>query len=391
MSSRLVARLAVSALVLVALAALGVTAYVQVLRPARSGPVATAATPTPSSIEVVDHGTPPPGRPVVYVATAARPSWLQAVDWNGSVVGTVKLPDVLGGKIYSQGTALDAIKGSPDGSEIRVGDSVYDQSGHLVGGLPADRVSSTWADDSHRLCGIRSQAGATGQSTPVLTLDEPGKPSRDIVQLPATQPGDSGFAATSCSPTHDRAIVSIGVGVSPTEWWLVRLSDGALLHHEQPGRGRYMSMVSSADARLTAASATAGPGEAPSSVVQNAVDGTTVTSFPTSEVLAFSDDARQVLVFQGPLNTGTYQVVGLADPNPVWSRSGPSYFVAGAVEPGGQAFVMALAHRSPSAGAAPCQDVAAVGCTQEGPLNLVLIVRGDGGEVVIGDSLIPGW
>jgi hypothetical protein len=393
----------VGVLVLAAGAVVGVGIFV-VRQPSPPSPSAAVASPGPSASArssaitdgtdsgIRDHGTPPPGLPVVYVAYPEKPSWLNAISWNGRVVGTVKLPDNAGARIYDQGTILGGIRASSDGSRIRVDDAVYDQAGSLVGTLGGKGSDAVWADDNRRLCGVRYETNAsTEMTTPILWLVEPGKQSRDVARLTtARYAGDAGFEVSSCAAGRDRVVVTFGVGISRSQWWLYRVSDGRLLHHEALASGHYISVVTSSDATLTAANAAIGPGAAPSTLVQRTIDGATVAQFPGGEVLSFSGDGKRLMVFHGPQDIPTYEVRGISDPAQRWRYGGPDYLAAGTVEPGGQGFAIALAHRGPQL--APCQDLTGRNCPQsQSALDSVVIVQPDGSEVDLGTGLIPGW
>ncbi|MDP9325737.1 MAG: hypothetical protein M3O87_04275 [Candidatus Dormibacteraeota bacterium] len=338
-----------------------------------------------------DHGPPPPGLPVVYVAYPEKPSWLQAVAWDGRAVGTVKLPDAVGPRIYEQGTIINGVKASPDGSQIRVDDSVYDQAGRLLGRLASGSSSVVWGDDNRHLCGIRYETDASsGLVTAVLWLVEPGTPPRDVIRFAPVQAGNVSYDVGSCAPGRDRVLIAFGAGIARTQWWLYRLSDGRLLHHEMLGSGHYISVATSSDATLIAANAAIGPGAAPTTLVQRTADGITLATFPGGEVLAFSGDSQRLIVFHGPQDTPTYEVREINDPAQKWTYGGPDYLAAGTVEPGGQGFAIALAHRGPQL--APCQDLTGRNCPQsQSALDSVLIVQPDGSEVDLGSGLIPGW
>ncbi|MGB2939829.1 MAG: hypothetical protein WBD38_05975 [Candidatus Dormiibacterota bacterium] len=388
----------VGILAVAAAAVIGVAIY-EVRHPSPSTPTATMQTPSPSGAVVIggtdnairDHGAPPAGLPVVYVAYPERPSWLQAIGWDGRVVGTVKLPDAVGPRIYNQGTILNGIKASPDGSRIRVDDTVYDQAGGLIGTVGAGSSTADWGDDNRHLCGIRYETNAaSGLVTPVLWLVEPGKQPRDLVRFTAAPGGNVAYDVSTCAPGRDRVLVTYGVGLSRSQWWLYRLSDGRLLHHEALASGEYLSVVTSADATLTAANAAMGAGGVSSTVVQRTVDGTTVAEFAGGEVLAFSGDGKRLMVFHGPQDIPTYEVRGISDPVQTWRYGGPDYLAAGTMEPGGQGFAIALAQRGPQL--VPCQDLTGRNCPQsQSALDSVVIVQPDGSEVDLGTGLIPGW
>ncbi|MDP9326422.1 MAG: hypothetical protein M3O87_07805 [Candidatus Dormibacteraeota bacterium] len=387
----------IGVLTLAAGAVVGVAILV-VRQPSPAAPTATVQSPSPANSPpgneadsgIRDHGAPPVGTPVVYVAYPEKPWWLHAVAWDGRIVGTVKLPEAVGPSIYHQGTILNAVKASPDGSLVRVQGSVYDQGGRLVGTLGENSASAAWGDDNRLICGMRYETdSSSGLITPVLWLAEPGKPSRNIVHFNPAPAGDAAYEVDSCAPSRDRALVTVA-GISRSQWWLYRLSDGRLLQHQALESDHYLSVVSSADATLTAANAAFGPGAAPSTLVQRTADGTTVAEFPGGQVLAFSGDSRRLMLFHGPEDMPTYEVRGLTDPAQTWRYGGPDYLAAGITEPGGQGFALALVHREPQL--APCQDLTGRNCPQsQSALDAVVIVQPDGSEVYLGDGLIPGW
>jgi hypothetical protein len=393
--------LAFMAVLTLAGGAVAATAVLVISRPGSTN-VGADATPTPSPTPspnalraaddsgIGDHGPPPAGLPVVYVAYPERPWWLMAVSWDGRVVGTVKLPEAVGPRVYSQGTISGAVRTSPDGSLIRVDDAVYDQSGRLAGTLGDRGGASIWGDDNRHLCGIRA-GGATTSTGPrdTVWIGEPGAPARNVITLDAQPGGGGGYALQACSPRLDQAIVTAGVGPSRREWWLYRLADGALLHHQALDAGQTISVAASQDGSLIAINAGRAPATSTTEVRRTA-DGTAVVSLSGGQALAFSGDDKRLVLFHGPQDVPTYDVVTIATRAQEWHYGGPDYLAAATAEPGGQGFALAMAHRGPQL--VPCQDLTGRNCPQsQSALDAVLVVRPDGAEVALGDGLIPAW
>jgi hypothetical protein len=171
----------------------------------------------------------PPGVSVVYVQDPNDVGHLHGVDWSGRASGELRLTGPVD-------TA--AVRPSPDGSRLAVGDVVFDSSGHRIGtvGVPTVKEQAMWADDSRHLCGILDPSGSIMTGTgEVLEYLTPGALPRRVTTIGAIG-GQQGSSLVACSAAADRAIVAHSVIDHVDEVLVIRLSTGEELARHAYGQ-----------------------------------------------------------------------------------------------------------------------------------------------------------
>jgi hypothetical protein len=337
---------------------------------------ATTPVGEPTASPAADYGPPPAGVPLLYVHDPKHPTWLIGYDWTGQPRGTVKLSD-----------AQPNIGMAPDGQSFAIGLDAkggnwqfLDRLGQPVAApstLPG-AYSTLWADDNQHVCSMTFD-----QQTLDYTLwtAVPGQPIKRVMVV-AHDPsvGQTGVSLAACSFKNDLAIAVRTTISSPTETWIVRLSDGKVIAHNTYA-GALANVVASTDGAYTAenssvSSGQTGPG-ATSTVIRHVSDGSVVATLdPTIAVLGFSGDDSMVLVTRvpwvGPLtHLAVFDVAG----HEVWSDDGTATYGGFVAMPGGRDF--ALTYRSPTA--------------QAPEPTTIFIVHGDGSVTKFPGAYEPTW
>ena len=329
---------------------------------------ATTAVSSSSAPPVTDdYGAPSRGVPLIYVADPSHAGWYIGVDWTGKPRATVKLaqplvpPQILVQAPDGSAFVIPGFKGQPSSGFLdRLGNPIADQT------AATDRVM--WADDSARICTLSFSTGPHGQW--LLGLKTPGSPA---AEHPVALDPDivlSGIIAVefaSCSPENDRAILVYSYFGRPTELYVVRISDGAILLHQTHPANVLAGITASVDGTLIAEDSSkssgyiAGP-TAPHTTVRRVTDGSVVAQLdPSLDVLAFSRDDSLALVSTSPLAAGTatnLALVRLADGKVLWHRGGSEEWGGQWIRPDGNDIAFQL---GPPQGPAP------------GPIDLVIV------------------
>lgn len=343
----------------------------------RAAAPAVVASPSPVA---VDYGSPPSSVPLLWVQDPNHPGWLIGFDWTGKPRGTVKLSQPL--------AQFDRLSQAPDGSAFG-----YDASGkggfHLFLdrlGNPSPNPGSTinyqyesWADDSRHVCTL-DYLGRHWN----LGLGLPGaapNPVNVIALDPAlAQTGIFAFSFAACSARNDRAVIAYSYAGRPTEYFVVRISDGAILQQRTYPTDQVANVTASIDASMIAENSGKSVGQlapaAASTVIRRASDLSVITTLdPSVGVLAFSGDDSSVLVSTAPLIAGQPAMLEVLDPQTgrvIWHGEGTSALSAFAVQPAGNAFAVALSNGNPPA--------------------TILIVYGDGSKPAkLPGLFIPSW
>ena len=165
----------------------------------------------------------------MYVRDESDAGLLHGVDWSGRVSGRLRL---------SGSVDTAAIRPSPDGSRIAVGDVVFGSSGTRIGtvGVPTAKSQAIWADDSQHLCGLLDPSGNVVDGTrEVLEYLTPGAPPRPVTNVGAIG-GQQGSSLVACSAVSDQVIVEHAVIDHLDEVLVIRLSTGEVLATHQYGQ-----------------------------------------------------------------------------------------------------------------------------------------------------------
>jgi hypothetical protein len=304
--------------------------------------VPAAATPSPPSSVGVDYGPPPPNVPLVWVQDPNHTGWLIGFDWTGKPRGTAKVPQQVG--------QFDRLSPAPDGSAFGYEPNgkggfhlFFDQLGNAIGsaGSSVFYQSEMWADDSRHLCTLDAQTGNLGLMVPGSAPN----PVNPVALDPAlARSGIIAFSFAACSARNDRAVITYSYTGRPTAFWVVRISDGAILQQRTYPPDQVENVTASMDGSLIAENSGA-------TVIRRASDLSVITRLdPTLRVLAFSGDDSSVLVSTPPQGAGlpaNQEVLDLQTGRLIWSGEGTSKVSAFAVQPGGNAFALALTSANP--------------------------------------------
>ena len=362
----------------------------------RFHPRASVPAATPNASPVADYGPPPAGVPLLYVNDPSHKSWLIGFDWTGMPRGTVKLgPAVDGGQYVGM---------APDGQTFQVsptakgGSGVFlDRLGQLVPALGStgNYSGGVWADDNRHFCSV-SFDQQTYEWTLVTQL--PGEGQKQVAVIARdTEIGQNGISVAACSYQNDQAILVRTVISSPSELWVMKLSNGAILSHRAlPGLSA-TNIVASGDSTLMAVNSTIQPTSQPTAIVRVS-DGTSVATLDaTMSVLAFSGDDSLVLVTTGGWinNQPTHlALVNLRSGQILWRYNGTESLESFVAQPGGTGFAVALKAHNSQAAPTPCPSGSGTAtCTfsPNDPLRDVVIVHGDGISTAIPGRYATAW
>jgi hypothetical protein len=319
-------------------------------RAPRSAAPVVAASPSPVA---VDYGPPPPGVPLVWVKDPNQTGWLIGFDWTGKPRGTVKISQPIG--------QYDRFSQAPDGSAFGI-----EPNGKGGYGIFLDRLGNEipnqdstvryqdamWADDNLHVCTLGSSGGLDSQWRIGLKLPGAAANPLSVVALDSLnlRSGIIAISFAACSARNDRAVLAYSYTGRPTEFWVVRISDGTILSHRSYAAGELANVVVSADASLMAENSDRSTGQvapaAPSTVIRRASDLSVMTTLnPYIGVLAFSGDNSSALVTTAPLIVGQpamLEVLDLQSGRVMWTGEGTSGLGSFAVQPAGNAFALAL-------------------------------------------------
>ncbi|TMD34141.1 MAG: hypothetical protein E6I89_16405 [Chloroflexi bacterium] len=303
-----------------------------------------AAHPTPSPI--ADYGPPPAGVPLFYAGDPKHPGWYIGFDWNGVPQGTIKLAQPIDGRLSQ----------APDGSSFAystIGKGGYqqflDRLGQATASEPAAHyVSEMWADDSQHMCTLDD---FKGQWT--LGIKRPGEAptlsSTVAIDPSIARSGILAIELRSCSLPVDRAVLVYNYGGRPTEVWVVRISNGAILYHQSHAANTLADIVASHDSILIAESSNQSTGylmggTAPNTTIRSVASNSPMLILdPTYDVVAFSHDNSLVLVTTTPWASGIkthLAAIEIATGRVVWRYDGDQELAGVFTEPTGAAFAV---------------------------------------------------
>jgi len=328
---------------------------------------------------LADYGPPPAGVPLLYVHDPNNPLWLIGYDWSGTPRGTVKLPGPLG--------AGESIDMAPDGQQFQVkggkgGSGIFlDRLGQQLPGAPqpVGFAGAIWADDSRHLC---STSLNPQNNVWFLSWQLPTQAAQlwAIAQDPNV--GQTAINVVACSFTNNVAILVRTTIASPSEIWVVRLSDGKVLSHHTYKANLLANVFASRDGAYIAENPAAlepnaTPGNAAVIRIRRVSDWTQVATVGASMVFGFSGDDSLVLL-DNPQAGHPFilSVENWASGSALWNDQGTAVGVAIVVEPGGRDFALAL-----------------FDATDAGPdpMATILIVHGDGSVTKFPRLYEPAW
>jgi len=309
-----------------------------------------------------EPGAPPAGTPVIWYSLSspwqglADPQRLVAIDWMGTLVGTM---------YQTPATAQ-----SPDGSILATRDGVYfDRTGAVATIASASSYyNAQLADDNRSLCEIR-QSGASGGDESVF-IGRIGGPARRVAQGGVIG-ARSGIVILACSVLNDRVVVG-DIGMSGmTGVRVLTLSTGRLLF-QRAYSGPPTSVISSHDGKYLAEQTTTydtqGQPLPGVSLIRRTIDGQVIAHISAQRVVRFSWDGIRVVttpVFQGPGPTDV-EVVDWKTGKIVWRVPGGP-----ATSGGGTVFAMAQPN-------GPKIAIAVATQAQSGDVNQLWLVAADG-------------
>ena len=296
---------------------------------------------------MTDYGPPPAGVSLVYIPDPRHDGWYVGVDWTGKPRATVKLAQPV--------TPPETLVQAPDGSAFMIppfkvsGGAFLDRLGTPIadpGIQQDDRMM--WADDSTRVCTLNASfaAGALNGRWR-LGLRTPGSNAvAHPVALDTTtwSVGIIAIDLAACSARNDRAVLDYNWLGRPTDVYVARLSDGAVLLHQRQPAGALAGITASEDASLIAENSSKSIGAlqvtpAPYTAVRRVANGATVAELdPSYGVIAFSSDDALALVSTTPIAAGVptnLALVRLADGAVLWHRQGALDFAGARVRPDG--------------------------------------------------------
>jgi hypothetical protein len=116
--------------------------------------------------------------------------------------------------------------------------------------------------------------------------------------------GQTGLRVAACSVSNDQAILVRTTIASPTEMWVVRVSDGTVLSHNTLSES-IANVVASRDGTLIAENSTKSGGQVgpttPNTIIRRVSDRSVVATLdPLLGVLAFGSNGSSVLVTTSP-------------------------------------------------------------------------------------------
>jgi WD40 repeat protein len=318
--------------------------------------------------------------PLLYVHDPNNRSWLTGYDWSGQPRATVKLDPALG-----------AVGMAPDGQSFAVGFGAKGGTGEIldrlgqpvqgVGGAIPGSALPMWADDNQHICGMQFDGAGTWT---LITLSPGNAVKPGIVIARDPNVGQTVVSLVSCSFRNDQAILVRISNASPSEIWVVRISDGKIISHDTYSNSAELAnVVGSRDGLLVAENSTKSNGQlmaptAPSTIIRRVADRSVVATLdPSMGVLAFNTDDSLVLVTTTPWVGGQptqLAVIDLRSGQALWNYNGPDMFGSSLAQPGGRDFALVL--RKPGAA---------------DPLTDLVIVHADGTATDFPRRYEPTW
>ena len=296
-----------------------------------------------------EPGAPPKNIPLIWYATSnpsSNPSAtpphdpnlpyrLVALDWNGTLVGT----------LYATTPASQA----PDGTRLFLGTGYADQAGTPLAAATGTKGGPGFSDDSRHVCAMRTASGAefggnVNDQASWLFAGPIGASLHRIGQAGQIVGDQSGARILACSYLSDRAVVVVDGSMSATNVTVMALSTGARLYQHQYTSGAVASsVVASHDGRYLAEQTMSTDAQGhqvyPDTLIRRTSDGAVVARLPGQAVRAFSWDGSRVITMPGlgAADTHELRLVDWQRGQILWRQAEPP-----GVMPG-YAFVYALA------------------------------------------------
>ena len=320
----------------------------------RFHPRAVVPAATPNASPLADYGPPPAGVSLIYVQDLRHPGWLIGFDWTGMPRGTVKLAQPI--------DQFARLSQSPEGSGFafappaakggftqfldRLGNPVPNQDSTLR------YQDQMWADDSVHMCTLGYSGGLNSQWEIGLRLPGAAPSPLSVVALDSQnlQSGVIAVTFAACSARNDRAVIAYSYFERPTEFWVIRISDGTILSHRTYPADDLVNVTVSSDASLIAENSGKSTGQvapaAASTVIRRATDMSVVSTLdPTIGVLGFNSDNSLALVTLSPWASGVVTdlaVIDVQNGKTIWRSKQNEEFAGFLAEPNGRDLAVML-------------------------------------------------
>jgi hypothetical protein len=302
-----------------------------------------------------EPGAPPKNIPLIWYATSnpysSRPPdpnpvyRLVALDWNGTVVGS----------LYTTTMASQA----PDGTRLYLGAGYADQTGTILAPPLGLKGGPGFADDSRHVCDMRNanggDFGAVEPQASWLFTGPIGGPLRRVGQAGQVG-GQSGPRILACSYQNDRAVVAQDVIAWTSEVRVFALSTGALVYqHQYPSGQVASSVVASHDGRYLAEQPVSTNAQGlqvyGETLIRRTSDGTVVARLAGQAVVAFSWDGSRVITkpAYGSVDNREVRLVDWLHGQTLWRLAEPAgvspdqAYVFALARPGGTDFMIGVA------------------------------------------------
>jgi hypothetical protein len=218
-----------------------------------------------------------------------------------------------------------------------------------------------------------------------------------VARFPLPNVGQGGLSTAACSFKSNRALVYATAVRWPTDWWLVQLTDGAIIRQKTFPSEYLRNVVGSDDAAFIAENSsqfTPDPGRsAPYTVIRSTADGAEVGRLTeyVVDVGGFSGDGSLVLAHgkQDLYQTGPARIIEWRTGRVLWTGPDGRQLNRIRALPGGRDFALAFSappHLIPP-GCGPtiaCQQIV-------DPLQDIVIVHRDGSATNVPGRYLPIW
>ncbi len=299
-----------------------------------------------------EPGAPPKNIPLIWYGTSSRPSTpedaarpyrMVALDWNGTLVGT----------LYTTGPAAQA----PDGTRLFVGTGYVDQAGTVLAPALGPKGGPGFADDSRHVCAMGTAPGSvpSGNGEPAwLFTGQLGSVLHRVAQF-GTYGGQSGPRIVACSYQNDRGAIVQEVIAWTSEVRVFALSTGLLLYQHQYPSGQVDSLlVASHDGRYLAEQTMTTDAQGRvygDTLIRRTSDGTVVARLAGQHVVAFSWDGSRVITMpaHGSVDNREVRLVDWQHGQVLWRLAEPAgiapdlAYVSTLARPGGMDFMVGVA------------------------------------------------
>jgi hypothetical protein len=209
-----------------------------------------------------------------------------------------------------------------------------------------------WADDSLHMCTLDSSGGLDSQWRIGLRLPGAAPASVSVVALdsPNLRSGIIALSFAACSARNDRAVIAYSYMSRPTEFWAIRISDGAILSHRTYPADDLVNVTASSDGAVIAENSGKSTGQvapaAASTVIRRASDLSVLTTLdPSIGVLGFNSDDSLALVSLTPWASGVatdLAVIDTQNGKMIWRSKWNEEFTGFVAEPGGRDLAVLL-------------------------------------------------